>query len=242
MGVSVNVSKRLPGFDLDVAWDVGDELAVLFGYSGSGKSLTLRMIAGLLKPDSGRISCDAEILFDSVRRIDVAPQRRPFGYVTQGCTLFPHMTVRRNIEYALKGVPRAEQGDRVASVIDALHLRGLENRHPHELSGGQQQRAQLARALARRPKALLLDEPFSALDAPIRAEMREVVRDVRRDFRVPVVMVTHDLYEAYTMADRLVVYGGNGEFQTGTPCELFKQPATPAIEALLTSERLWACV
>ncbi len=242
MALSVSVTKRLPGFDLDVTWDVGDELAVLFGYSGSGKSLTLRMIAGLLDPDSGRITCEAETLFDSARRIDIAPQRRPFGYVTQGCTLFPHMTVRRNIEYALKGVSRAERGDRIADVIDALHLRGLEDRRPHELSGGQQQRAQLARALARRPKALLLDEPFSALDAPIRAEMREVVRDVRRDFRVPVVMVTHDLYEAYTMADRLVVYGDNGEFQTGTPCELFKRPATPAIEALLTSERLWACV
>ncbi|MHB1342116.1 MAG: ABC transporter ATP-binding protein [Coriobacteriia bacterium] len=242
MGLLVHLVKRLPGFAIDVSWQVGDELAVLFGYSGSGKSLTLRMIAGLLGPDGGRIECDGATLYDSAARVNLSPQQRPFGYVTQTCTLFPHMTVRRNIEYALKGVARDERDSRVSGAIDTLRLRGLEDRHPHQLSGGQQQRAQLARALVRRPRALLLDEPFSALDAPIRAEMREVVRDVRRDFGVPVVMVTHDLYEAYTMADRLIVYGADGELQAGTPCELFKEPATPAIEALLTSERLWACV
>lgn len=150
------------------------------------------------------------------------------------------MTVRRNIEYALKGVDRAERTGRIAEMIDALQLRTLEDKRPGELSGGQKQRAQLARTLARRPSALLLDEPFSALDAPIRNEMREVVKGVHERFGVPVVMVTHDLYEAYTMADTMVVYVDGHVVQSASPCEPFSQPAGPEIETLLTSERLFA--
>jgi len=228
------------GFDLDVAWRIDDEFAVLFGYSGSGKSMTLQMLAGLVRPDAGRVTCDGEVLFDSASRIEVSARRRPFGYVTQGCTLFPHMSVRRNIEYALKGFGRSERVERTAEMIEALHLRGLEHKRPAELSGGQKQRAQLARTLARRPRVLLLDEPFTALDAPIRAEMRDVVRDVHGLFGVPVVMVTHDLYEAYTMADTMVVYSAGRVVQAGSPCELFSRPAAPEIETLLTSERLFA--
>ena len=240
MSLDVTLKHAVKGFDLDVSWKIADEFAVLFGYSGSGKSMTLQMLAGLVRPDGGRIVCDGETLFDSAGRIDVPARKRPFGYVTQSCTLFPHMTVRRNIEYALKGVDRAERAERVAEMIDALQLRGLEDKRPGELSGGQKQRAQLARTLVRRPSALLLDEPFSALDAPIRNEMREVVKGVHEEFDVPVVMVTHDLYEAYTMADTMVVYVNGHVAQAASPCELFSQPADAEIEALLTSERLFA--
>ncbi len=239
MGLCVDIRKQVAGFALDVTWDIGAELAVLFGYSGSGKSMTLQCLAGLSTPDSGRIDCDGEVLFDSARRVNRAPQRRPFGYVTQGCTLFPHMTVQRNIAYALKGVPARDRVSRIAEVVDALQLHGLEHRLPGQLAGGQKQRAQLARALVREPRALLLDEPFSALDTPVRVEMRQVVREVCERFRLPVVLVTHDLYEAYTMADRMIVYSGSGDVQVGSPCELFKSPATPEIETLLTSERLF---
>ncbi len=240
MSLEVALKHAVTGFELDVSWQIANEFAVLFGYSGSGKSMTLQMLAGLARPDGGRIVCDGETLFDSARRIDVPARKRALGYVTQACTLFPHMTVRRNIEYALKGVDRGERAVRVAEMIDALQLRGLEEKRPGELSGGQKQRAQLARTLAGRPRALLLDEPFSALDAPIRSEMRDVVKGVHERFDVPVVMVTHDLYEAYTMADRMVVYADGHVAQSASPCELFSQPAGPEIEALLTSERLFA--
>lgn len=240
MSVRVDIRKQVPGFTLDASWEIGRELAVLFGYSGSGKSMTLQALAGLITPDAGRIECDGRTLFDSSARIDVKPQSRAFGYVTQGCTLFPHMTVRRNIAYAVKTLPAEDRSSRIAEVVDALHLRGLEERLPGQLSGGQKQRAQLARALARRPAALLLDEPFSALDTPVRTEMRQVVREVRERFDVPVVLVTHDLYEAYTMADRMIVYSGGRVVQSATPCELFSAPANPEIEALLTSERLFS--
>ncbi|MHB1323942.1 MAG: ABC transporter ATP-binding protein [Coriobacteriia bacterium] len=240
MSLGVMLSHAVEGFDLDVAWRIEDEFAVLFGYSGSGKSMTMQMLAGLVRPNAGRITCDGQVLFDSASRIEVPARMRPFGYVTQGCTLFPHMSVRRNIEYALKGVKRSERAEQTAEVIEALRLKDLQDKRPGELSGGQKQRAQLARTLVRRPRVLLLDEPFTALDAPIRAEMREVVRHVHRRFRVPVVMVTHDLYEAYTMADTMVVYSGGRVVQAGSPCELFNRPAAPEIEALLTSERLFS--
>lgn len=239
--IEVDIVKRVPGFTLDVSWRVGDELAVLFGYSGSGKSMTLSALAGLVRPDSGRITCDGLTLFDSSAGIDLPARKRPFGYVTQGCTLFPHMTVRRNIAYALRSLPAEERTARIDEVASALHLERLLDRRPDGLSGGERQRAQLARALARRPAALLLDEPFSALDAPIREQMREVVREVRTRFGIPVVLVTHDLYEAYTLADRMVVYGGNGIVRSGTPCDLFKDPGSAEIEALLGGERLFMC-
>jgi len=239
--IEVDIVKRVPGFTLDVSWTVADELAVLFGYSGSGKSMTLSALAGLARPDSGRIVCDGHTLFDSSARVDLPARKRPFGYVTQGCTLFPHMTVRRNIAYALRSLPAEERTARIDEVASALQLDRLLDRRPDGLSGGERQRAQLARALARRPAALLLDEPFSALDTPIRAQMREVIRAVRERFRIPVVLVTHDLYEAYTLADRMVVYGGNGVVRSGTPCDLFKDPGSAEIEALLSGERLFMC-
>ncbi|MBI5230932.1 MAG: ATP-binding cassette domain-containing protein [Coriobacteriales bacterium] len=230
---------EVPGFALDVDWRVGNELAVLFGYSGSGKSLTLRALAGLVRPGFGRIEIAGETLYDSSRRIHVKPKRRKVGYVAQDPALFPHLSVVRNVEYGLHEHPRRERRERALETLEALGIANLAERRPGTLSGGQRQRVALARALAREPRALLLDEPFSAVDNPVRQEMREVVRDVRERFGVPVVLVTHDMYEAYTMADRMVVYSGTGEIQVGTPCEIFSRPKSPEIEALITAERLW---
>jgi molybdate transport system ATP-binding protein len=148
------------------------------------------------------------------------------------------MSVRRNIEYGLKGVSDAARDDRVADVVEALGIDELLAHAPAELSGGQKQRVQLARALARRPDALLLDEPFSALDAPVREEMRGVVRDVRDRYRIPTVLVTHDLYEAYTMADTMIVYERGRVLQQGAPCDVFSRPAGPEVERLITNEGL----
>jgi molybdate transport system ATP-binding protein len=232
-GLAVSIRKRLPGFDLDVGWAVRDGFTVLFGYSGAGKSLTLGALAGTMRPDEGRIRLGDDVLFDSLSGVWVPPQKRRLGYVPQNAQLFPHMTVRRNIEFALKGVDRAGRAGRVADLLASMHIAELAEKHPHQLSGGQRQRASLARAIAAQPRALLLDEPLSALDLPVRVEMRALLREVQRDLGIPVVMVTHDLYEACCLADTLVVYSGTGTVQVGSPRELIGDPATPEIRRLL---------
>lgn len=232
-GLAVGIKMRLPGFTLDTGWAVRDGFTVLFGYSGAGKSLTLGAIAGTLRPDEGRVRLGADTLFDSTAGVWVPPQQRRIGYVSQSAQLFPHMTVRKNIEYALKGSSRAERLSRSAELLERLRIPELAEKRPHQLSGGERQRAALARALAPRPRALLLDEPLSALDLPVRVEMRALLREVQRDLCMPVVMVTHDLYEACALADTLVVYSGTGVVQVGSPRELIGDPATPEIRRLL---------
>jgi len=231
--ISVRLAKRVPGFELDTAWDVRGGFTVLFGYSGAGKSLTMSLLTGTLRPDFGWVRVGAECLVDTRAGHWVPPQGRRFGYVSQSAELFPHMSVRRNIEYALKGVHRRARGARVDELLDAMHIAELAEKLPHQISGGQRQRAALARALAPRPRALLLDEPFSALDLPVRVEMRALLRQVQQDQAIPVVMVTHDLYEACALADTMVVYSGTGVVQVGSPRELLRDPGTPEIRRLL---------
>ncbi|MEI7813684.1 MAG: ATP-binding cassette domain-containing protein [Coriobacteriia bacterium] len=237
-GLSVTLRKRLPGFDLDVGWAVGDGFTVLFGYSGAGKSLTLSMIAGTLRPDEGRVVLGGATLCDTRHRIWVPPQVRRIGYVSQSAQLFPHMTVLGNVEYALGALPRKVRRQRAQELLDRLQVADLANRRPDQLSGGQKQRCALARVLALEPKALLLDEPLSALDLPLRVEMRELLRQVQRDSCIPFIMVTHDLIEACAVADTLVVYSGVGAVQVGTPRELVGDPATPEIRRLLHAMEL----
>lgn len=231
--LSVRVAHRLPGFDLDVAWRSSNGFTVLFGYSGAGKSLTLAAITGVLRPDVGRITLGERVLVDSTAGIFVPAQQRRLGYVPQGSALFPHMTVARNIDYALKGHTPTQRIERVEEMLTALGIVHLRDRLPVDLSGGERQRAALARALAPSPRALLLDEPFSALDLPVRAEMRELLRAVRREYEIPVILVTHDLYEACALAETLVVYSGTGVVQVGSPRELLADPGTPEIRRLL---------
>ena len=234
MGLTVEVRKKVNGFTLDSSWEIRNELAVLFGYSGAGKSLTLQLIAGLMKPDSGVIRANGSDYFNSARGIDIAPQHRSFGYVFQDLALFPHMTVKDNILYGAKGVAKGERMDRLSGMIASFRLHGIENKLPSEISGGQKQRVAFARALIRRPDALLLDEPFSALDNPLRVEMRAFLLQVRKDFDIPIVLVTHDVYEAYTMADTLIVYSNGRVAQKGTPAEVFSNPATDKVQELVT--------
>jgi molybdate transport system ATP-binding protein len=237
-GISVSLRKRLPGFDLDVGWAVGDDFTVLFGYSGAGKSLTLSMIAGTHAPDEGRVVLGGMTLCDTQTGVWVPPQKRRIGYVSQAGQLFPHMSVLGNVEFALKPVPRAERRQRAIEMLERLSVADLADKRPDQLSGGQKQRCALARALALEPRALLLDEPLSALDLPIRVQMRELLREVQRASGVPFVMVTHDLYEACTLADTLVVYSGDGAVQVGAPRELVGDPATPEIRRLLHAMEL----
>jgi molybdate transport system ATP-binding protein len=166
MGLSVKLLKKVKGFTLDVEWEIGNEVAVLFGSSGVGKSMTLQLIAGLMDPDAGFIRSNGNIFFDKPSGINISPQQRSLGYVFQDRILFPHMTVRENVAYGLKRKSKEERDTRVSDMIRLFRLGGLENKPPSEISGGQKQRVALARALIERPKALLLDEPFTALDAP----------------------------------------------------------------------------
>ena len=236
MGLSVCISKQLKGFSLDVSWAIGDELAVLFGFSGSGKSLTLQLIAGLMKPDSGVIKANGIIYFDGERHVNATPQQRSLGYVFQDLALFPHMTVRQNILFGAKGVSENERSQRYRELTETFYVAALENKHPSEISGGQKQRVAFARALMRRPDVLLLDEPFSALDTPLRIEMRSFLKDLRKTFKVPVVLVTHDAGEAASLADSIIVYSEGSVIQCGSITDVFNNPADERVKRLLVGQ------
>lgn len=233
IGFSVRIKKRFKGFEIDTGWNVPPGFTVLFGYSGAGKSLTLASIAGFVRPDYGWVRFGSEVLCDTENGVFVPPQKRRFGLVSQTGDLFPHMSVAGNIAYGLRHLPRTEREDRVAAMLDQFGLNHLKNQHPERLSGGEKQRAALARALAPNPRALLLDEPLSAVDLPTRIEIMDLIRQTREEARIPVVMVTHDLREGLELADSLVVYSGTGVVQSGIPHELVDDPATPEIRKLL---------
>ena len=226
MGLSVDIKKRLNGFTLHAKWHMENEIAVLFGHSGAGKTLTLKAIAGLMRPDEGSIVAGDKTLFEAsgTLKIDVPPQRRHMGYVFQDLALFPHMTVRANIAFGLGG-GKNNRTDAVEEMLHIFHLENLAGKHPREISGGERQRVALARGLVRRPEVLLLDEPFSALDSGLRAEMGRLLLDIRRDFNVPAVLVTHDIREARAVADKLIVYLDGRVVQTGSPREVMERPA-----------------
>ncbi len=233
MGLSVKLLKMAKGFTLDVEWEIGDELAILFGGSGSGKSMTLQLIAGLMEPDAGFIHSNGNVFFNKTSGINISPQKRSLGYVFQDRILFPHMTVRGNIAYGLKHASGSEKEERVKEMIRLFHLQGLEDMSPSEISGGQKQRVALARALIGRPKALLLDEPFSALDNSLRLEMRRLLQEILVKFTIPVILVTHDVFEAYTMGDQVIVYSDGKVVEKGTPAEIFHLPPDLEIEKVL---------
>ena len=229
--LEVAIRARLTDFVLDVAWTAGDGVSVLFGPSGSGKTLTLQCLAGLVRPEAGRIVADGRVLFDAVHGIHVPPQLRRVGYVFQGYALFPHLTVQANVGFGLRG--RTERNRRTAEVMARLGLEGLENRLPRELSGGQRQRVALGRALATEPSLVLLDEPLSALDLPSRRTLREELERILREWKVPAVLVTHDFSEAYQLGDQVIVYEGGRVRQSALRGELLRRPASEAVARIL---------
>jgi len=233
MPLEVTLVKRLPGFTLDVAWTSGDGVAALFGPSGAGKTLTLQCLAGLLRPDAGRIVVDGRVFFDAAAGIELTPQQRRVGYVFQGYALFPHLTVADNIGFGLRDQPRATRRERTRSVMARLGLESLAGRYPRELSGGQQQRVALARALAIDPALVLLDEPLSALDQPLRRALRDELRTILGDWRTAAVVVTHDFAEAYRLGDRIVVYEAGRVIQSAPRSELLWQPASEAVARIM---------
>jgi molybdate transport system ATP-binding protein len=237
--LAVDFEKRLGSFHLRPKFAAGDELVVLLGPSGSGKSLTLRAIAGLLRPDRGRIELPQGVVFDSAARIDAPPQLRNVGYVVQNLALFPHLTVAENIGFAIAGWPKPAQKQRLGELVELLGLQGLENRLPGSISGGQQQRTALGRALAARPGVLLLDEPFSALDAPVRNSLRREVARLRRQLGLLALFVTHDLQEAYALGDRIAVYDQGEVLQYDRRDAVFDAPASVRVAQLLDARNIF---
>src|SRR5947199_7395898 len=185
-------------------------LTVLFGPSGSGKSTTLRCLAGLDRPQRGTIRFGDEIWSDAARGIFLPPQRRRIGYLFQDYALFPHLRVAQNIGYGLSKIATPERRQRIEEITALLRLAGLEDRHPRQISGGERQRVALARALVCRPRLLLLDEPLSALDAPLREQLRRELRRWLAQLAIPAVLVTHDRSEALSLSDYVVVFHNGG--------------------------------
>lgn len=236
MSLEVTIAKRFEGFTLHAEFAAGNTAAAILGASGCGKSMTLRCIAGVVKPDSGRIVLDGRVLFDSEKGIDLPPQQRNVGLLFQNYALFPNMTVEQNILCALKKEkdPAARKAA-CGSALRAMRLEELAHRLPSELSGGQQQRAALARILAGRPRILMLDEPFSALDSYLREEVEGEVGSLLSNFDGTALLVTHDRDEAYRLCREMIVMDSGEVLRAGTTKEVFADPRR------LTAARLTGC-
>ncbi len=236
MSLEVTIAKRFEGFTLHADFTAGNTAAAILGASGCGKSMTLRCIAGVVKPDSGRIVLDGRVLFDSEKGIDLPPQQRNVGLLFQNYALFPNMTVEQNILCALrKEKDPAARKAACGSALRAMRLEELAHRLPSELSGGQQQRAALARILAGRPRILMLDEPFSALDSYLREEVEGEVGSLLSNFDGTALLVTHDRDEAYRLCREMIVMDSGEVLRAGTTKEVFADPRR------LTAARLTGC-
>lgn len=239
--LKVDFEKRLGDFHLRPSFESAGELVVLFGPSGAGKSLTLRSIAGLMKPDSGRIELPQGVAFDAAAGINLPPQQRGVGYVVQDLALFPHLSVAQNLAFPLDGWSREARLSRIAELVDLLGIEGLETRKPAQISGGQQQRVALGRALAAKPGLLLLDEPFSSLDGPTRSTLRREVARLQRQLGLQIIFVTHDLDEAFSLADSMAVYDAGCVLQFGSRDNVLRHPASSRVATLLDARNIVPC-
>lgn len=231
--VVIDVRHRLREFDLRVGIASPYERVVLFGPSGSGKSATLQAVAGVLQPDHGCIRVDGQTLLDTGAGVRTKARERRVGYVPQGYALFPHLTVEENIAFGLAGVPRGERARRVEELVRLTGLEDERHARPGKLSGGQRQRVALARALAAGPRILLLDEPFSALDPVLRPRLRDEVSRIQRETGVPALVVTHDLGDAFELAEWIAVLDRGTVLQQAPPDEVFHRPATVEVARLV---------
>ena len=243
MSLEVEIEKRFDGFTLRAQFTAQDTATAILGASGCGKSMTLRCIAGIVKPDKGRIVLDGVPLFDSEKKIDLPPQKRGVGLLFQNYALFPNMTVEQNILCGLHAEPdRAKRRAACAEMIRALRLEGLEKRLPAALSGGQQQRVALARILAAKPKILMLDEPFSALDSYLREQVEGEVGALLSAFQGPALLVTHNRDEAYRLCREMIVMDGGRVLRAGETKAVFADPRSCTAARLTGCKNILPCV
>jgi molybdate transport system ATP-binding protein len=233
--------RQLQPIPLDAEFDCGaGEVLALVGPSGSGKSTVLRCIAGLHRPAAGRVSCGTETWYDKPGGLDWPTHRRRVGFVFQDYALFPHMSALDNVKAALAYLPRERRAARALDLLTRVNLAGLEDRRPAALSGGQRQRVAVARALARDPRVLLLDEPFSAVDRVTRLRLYRELAELRQHLRIPMILVTHDLDEAAMLADRICILYRGKTLQAGPPSEIMNRPASVEIARLVDQRNVFA--
>ncbi len=229
-GLFLDIEKRLPNFHLQVALNTDDQPLGLLGSSGAGKSMILRCLAGIETPNKGRIVLNNRVLFDSEKKINLPIDQRQIGFLFQNYALFPHLTVAQNIAF---GIPKyIDTKTEVEKQLIAMKLQGFGNRYPHQLSGGQQQRVALARALASKPEALLLDEPFSALDTHLRSQLEQQVTEILADYSGVTLFVTHNMEEAYRLCPHLLVLEQGKAAHYGSKYEIFQHPASVNVAQL----------
>ena len=226
----LDIEKRLDNFYLQVAFNTDNQSLGLLGSSGAGKSMILRCLAGIETPNKGRIILNGRVLFDSEKNINIPIHQRQIGFLFQNYALFPHMTVAQNITFGLPKYLNAKE--EVEKQLIAMQLQGFGDRYPHQLSGGQQQRVALARALASKPEALLLDEPFSALDTHLRSQLEQQVAEILDDYSGVTLFVTHNMEEAYRLCPNLLVLEQGKEAHYGSKDEIFQHPASVNVAQL----------
>ncbi len=231
--VKVAAACRLGEFTLDVAFQSAHRRTVLFGPSGAGKTMTLQCMAGFLVPPRGYAAIGETVLLDTERGINVPPWRRRVGAVLQGDALFPHLGAAANVTYGMRRVWRGREPTRALALLAAVGLAGYADRRPSDLSAGERQRVALARALASDPRALLLDEPFSAVDAPVREQLRRDLIALVEARDLPAVIVTHDFDEAHVLGEMIVVLVGGRVVQTGAPADVAARPRTATVARLV---------
>ena len=237
MSLLIDIEKRLGSFHLQVQLQAQDEVTALSGASGCGKSMTLKCIAGIVTPDRGRIVLNDRVLFDSAAHIDLPPQRRRMGYLFQNYALFPTMTVEKNILCAIPG-SKTEKGAALSDAVRRFRLEGLEHHYPAQLSGGQQQRVALARILCAKPEAILLDEPFSALDSYLKWQLELELSDLLAAFRGPILWVSHDRGEVFRSCRQICVLDHGHSQGTLTPEQLLHRPGTESAARLSGCENI----
>jgi molybdate transport system permease protein len=230
--LDVDLERTLENFTLRIVLDASNGAVGLLGPSGSGKSMTLRMIAGVSRPDRGRIALNGRVLFDSATGCDIPAARRRIGVVFQDYALFPHLTVAENVGFGLAKMPRDEGRARILKQLESMGISELGHRYPREISGGQRQRVAIARCMVMEPDALLLDEPFAALDPHLRRRTEERLRATLAGFSGPVVFVTHDMEEAFRFCSELQVLDSGRVIASGPKHQLFERPRTVAAARL----------
>lgn len=227
MSLEVHITKKLPGFELRVDFKTDNDILGFLGASGSGKSMTLSCIAGIVTPDKGKIVLNGRVLFDSENKINIPIRDRKVGFLFQNYALFPNMTVEQNIGFGLsKSIPKIERTNKIKKKISDLQLSGMEKRYPFQLSGGQKQRVALARALVVEPEILFLDEPFSALDEHLKTSMIIQLMDDLKVFKGSTIFVTHNMEEAYQICNNIMIITEGSIDAIGHKEDIFNNPPT----------------